>query len=213
MPLPLLAIAALAGSAIKGISGAVQKNRAHGLLNDLGDSPNESIPDEVYQNQAQAKLNANVGLPSEQYNQAMKNLQRQQLMQLKQANDRRGGLAVLAGGQQNYDDSLLKLDVANSQARLQNQKTLYGINNNIAGWKDKVWGNNVRDKWNRKYQYAMSLLGAGNQNFTSGIDGVIGAGLEYAGGQNGGGQSNGDIVKGISKMPRLGYNPTLASYK
>ena len=67
----------------------------------------------------------------------------------------------------------------NANARLKNQNTLYGINNQVAGWKDKVWRNNVADKWNRKYQYGQSLVGAGNQNLTGGIDQLAAGGLMY----------------------------------
>ena len=36
--------------------------------------------------------------------------------------------------------------------------------------KTNLGKNNVRDKYNRDYNYAMSLRGAGNQNFTGGLD-------------------------------------------
>ena len=171
---------ALVGGGIKLISGLSQKNKGNQLLNQIGDSPTMAIPNEVLQNQQQAQLNANSGLPSEQYKQAMQNIQRQQATQLSRANDRRGGLAVLASGQDAANQGLLNLDVANANARLKNQNTLYGINNNVASWKNKVWQNNVKDPWNRKYQYGMSLLGAGNQNVTTGADQIGAGGISAA---------------------------------
>jgi hypothetical protein len=82
------------------------------------------------------------------------------------------------------NDAVLNLDVANAKARLQNQNTLFGVNSNVANWKNRQWQNNVKDKWDRKYQYGMSLIGAGNQNATTGINQVAGAGLGFA--SNGG---------------------------
>ena len=169
-----LSAAAEAAKAVTGLLnfgvGVSQRHKGRKLLKQIGEAPLESIPQEVMQNQQMAQLAANTGLPSEQYAMAMKNLQRQQMIQLNRANDRRGGLSVLAGGQQASNDALLDLDVSNANARIQNQKTLYGINNNVASWKDKIWQNNINNPWQRKYQYGMGLLGIGNQNFTSGID-------------------------------------------
>ena len=196
MPLPLLAAAGIAqgvGGLIKLFSGNSQKNQGQRLLDQIGDSPNEVVPEEVLQNQRMAQTRAKLGLPSEQYAQAMQNIQRQQLGQLKGANDRRGGLAALSGIGQGYNDSMLKLDVQNANARMNNEKTLYGINNQVGNWKDKIWGNNVRDKWNRKYSYGMSLKGMGNQNFMSGLNQTIaGAGQALIGikSKNGGSSSS-----------------------
>lgn len=187
---------AVVGAGTKIAQSAAQKKKAKSLLAANGDQPIEQIPEAALQNQRQATLGANVGMPSEQYNQAQKNLQRQQSIILSRANDKRGGLALLAGTEQGYNDSIDKLNVADAQARIQNQKTLYGINNNIANWQNKTWQNNVNDKWQRQNTYAMSLLGIGNQNQANGIDQ-----LESAAGQsanaylrnnnNGGGSRNG----------------------
>ena len=178
---PWGAAASAAGGLINLGVGISQRHKGKKMLKDLGEAPIESIPNEVLQNQKMAQLRANTGLPSEQYNAAMKNLQRNQMMVLRAGQDRRGGLALVGGSQQGLDDSTLKLDVANANARMQNERTLYGINNQVGNWRDKVWQNNVNNVWNRKYQYANSLLGAGNQNATTGIDQIAGAGALYGG--------------------------------
>jgi len=194
---PWGAIATGIGGLTKLFGGNSQKGEGRRLLKEIGDSPDEAVPNEVLQNQRMATLRAATGLPSEQYNQAMKNLQRQQLMALRGASDRRGGLSLLAGNQQAYNDALLNLDVANAKARINNENTLYKINQNVAGWKDKVWGNNVRDKWNRKYKYGMSLLGAGNQNASNGTDQLLAGGVSALSGLKFGGKKkapSGDFV-------------------
>lgn len=155
--------ASILGGVIKGLVGGGQRRKGRKLLDSL-QYPEEKIPTEITDA-------ANTGLPSEQYNQAMRNIQRQQLTALKSSQDRRGGLSVIPTIQQGTNDATLNLDVANANARQQNQFRL-------AGWKDKVWQNNVKDKYNRDYAYGMGLLGQGNQNLYNGIDqGIAGAGM------------------------------------
>lgn len=161
--------------------GIAQRSKGKKLLKQIGEAPDMPIPNEVLQNQKMAQLRANTGLPSEQYNNAMKNLQRNQLIALRSGQDRRGGLSLVSGSQQGMDDATLKLDVADANARMQNEKTLYGVNNLVGNWRNRQWQNNIGDKWNRKYQYAQSLLGAGNQNATTGVNQLVGAGALYAG--------------------------------
>lgn len=185
---PWGAIAGAAGGLLNFGVGIAQRAKGKKLLNNLGESPVEQIPNEILQNQKTAQLNANIGLPSEQYNNAMKNLQRNQMIALRGAQDRRGGLSILAGSQQAMGDGTLKLDVADANARMQNQKVAYGINNTVGNWRDKVWQNNVNNPYMRKFQYANSLLGIGNQNVTTGIDQLAGAGALYGG--SGGFRSN-----------------------
>lgn len=131
--------------------GLAQRAEGKKMLKRLGEAPTEYIPNEVLQNQNMAQLRANTGLPSEQYNQAMKNLQRNQLIALRGGQDRKAGLSLVGSGQQMMDDATLRLDTANANARMQNEKTLYGINNQVGGWKDKVWQNNVNNPYMRKY--------------------------------------------------------------
>jgi len=187
---PWGAIAGGVSGLINAVVGAGQKRKGRKMLKQIGDSPNMNIPNEVLQNQKIAQLRANTGLPQEQYNQAMKNLQRNQMTALSGARDRRGGLSILAATQQNMDDGTLNLDVADAKARIGNENTLYGINNNVANWKQKQWQNNVSDKWNRKYSYAMSLLGAGNQNFSSGLNQLASSGISYLSGVGNNKQDN-----------------------
>lgn len=162
-------IGAVAGGLLSGITGLIQKHKANALLSQTK-RPTYSIPNEVLQNQKQAELNANTGLPSEQYQQAMKNINRQQNQALQRATDRRGGLLAVAGTQQAGNDAALKLDVANAQARLNNQRTLYGVNNQVAAYRDKAFNINELQPYQQQYNYAMGLLGSGNQNLMSGID-------------------------------------------
>ncbi len=199
--------AGVASAAItaKVVTGIKQKRDAKKKLKEIGESPTEAIPNEVLQNQKMAQLRANTGLPSEQYNQAMKNLQRNQMMALSQGRDRGAGLSLVSKSQQLMDDGTLKLDVANANAKMQNERNLYGVNNAVAGWKDKVWQNNSKNPWDRKYQYAMSLLGAGNQNLASAFDQGAAAGGSFANSMSGGGGGGGNSGGG-SNWGLTGYS-------
>lgn len=173
-------IGAVAGGLISGITGLFQKKKANKLLASL-QRPQYVIPNEVLQNQKQAELNSRQGLPSEQYNQGMQNIARQQNTALQRATDRRGGLLAVAGTQQLGNDASLNLDVANANARLKNQNTLYGINNQVAGYRDKAFQINQMQPYQQNYNYAMGLLGSGNQNLVSGIDKVASGALMSTG--------------------------------
>lgn len=150
--------AKLIGGIFKGIAGGKQKREGRRILRD-NPAPEYQIPGEITTAAAE-------GLPSQQYEQAMKNIQRQQLTAIKSAQDRRGGLASIGKIQDNTNNATLGLDVADAQARQQNQLRL-------AQYRDKAWDWNKRQKFERNYSYGMNLLGAGNQNVAAGFDQAV----------------------------------------
>jgi len=84
------------GTATSLIVGGTQKRKAKKELAKLNaDKPIETMPEEIKQSQELANLRAKTGLPSEQYNMAQKNIQRQQQRALRGAADRKMGLAML----------------------------------------------------------------------------------------------------------------------
>lgn len=183
-----LAFAQLGAGIIKSGIGLLQRHEGKKLMKGL-QYPTEALPTEVIENQNAARQQAATGLPSEQYANAMKNIQRQQLMALRGAHDRRGGLGILPGIQQVTNDATLNLDAQDAQLKLANQRQLMNVNNQAANWKSQLFDRNVRDKYNRDYDYAMSLIGSGNQNFASGLDSAASGGLGFIGGGGGIGRS------------------------
>ena len=171
----------IAGGLLSGVTGFFQRRQAKKALSKLI-RPQYEIPNEILENQKKAEMAANEGLPSAQYNQAMQNIQRQQNRALTAASDRRGGLMALPGLQQQANDTQLNLDVKNAEQRLKNQQQLYGINSQVAGYRDKAWNINKMQPYERDYQYYQNLLGAGNQNLLGGADKLLGgAGLLVSG--------------------------------
>lgn len=183
------------GGLIKGIVGSGQKRKGNNLLNSL-QFPTEQLPDEIKQNQIAAQQQAATGLPSEQYANAMKNIQRNQLFAIQNAHKLRGGLGSVAGIQQSTNDADLNLDAKDASMLLANKQNLQNVNNQVAGWKSRLFNNNVRQKYNQDYNYAQSLIGSGNTNLFGGIDqGVAGAGMVAKGlfGKNNNSYSSGWI--------------------
>jgi hypothetical protein len=149
--------------------GIVQGGKANRLLNSLK-YPDQQIPQEVLANQKMAQMNALTGLPSEQYKQVSQNIQRNTNNAIAQAADRRAGIGTIGAIQGSANDAAASLGVADAQARQANQRTLYGINSEVGRWRDQVWRNNVKDKYDRDYNYGMSLKGSANQNIDNGVD-------------------------------------------
>lgn len=181
-------------------SGAHQKSKAKKELAKLNEEePVEKIPQEIMQNQELASLRSKTGLPSEQYNMAMKNIQRQQARTLRAANDRRMGLNVLSSVDDNAQRAIGNIDAQNAIARQNNEKVSMDVNNQVGNWKRGVYDRNVRQVWNRNFDYNMGLLGSGNQN----IQNSIASGLNLAGSlasslnQSGNTNTNSSWVNGL----------------
>lgn len=182
MPASLIGGGAEALSGLVGdIAGGIQRRKGNNILNSLA-YPEESIPTAELTNVANATQMANQGLPSAQYNQAMQNIQRQQMAALTEAQSRRSALDALPTIEANASNATLGLDVANAKQRVANQLNLQDVNKDYAGWQDRIWDNNVKQKYISNYNYAMGLIGSGNQNQSNAIDkGIAGAGLGIAG--------------------------------
>lgn len=177
----------IAGGLVSGVTGFFQRRKAKRELAKL-QRPTYEIPNEVMQNQKMAQQAANEGLPSEQYNQAMQGIQRQQSAALNAAGGRRGALMSLPGIQQQSNDQTLNLNVKNAQARMNNQQQLYGINSQVAGYRDKAFNLNKLEPYKEDKNYYMNLLAAGDQNLLGGVDKILGGAGSMIGGGGAGGK-------------------------
>lgn len=202
-------IGSLAGSLVSGLFGSSQKRQGNQILAN-NPYPTYNIPGEIYQNKNLAQQIAGQGLPAEQYEQAMKNIQRQQGTAIAGLQGRRsavGGIGKIVGA---GNDASLNLASRDAQQRLANQQVLMKANQNLGSYEDKSFQWNQANKYNQNREYAMSLLGAGNQNIAGGIDKGI-AGLSYLGaGLFGKGRGNysgfgGDLPIGGNSNPNY-YN-------
>lgn len=164
-----------AGGALIGLaSGLFGKKKANNILKD-NPYPTEPLPAEIQANQQIAEGAATQGLPSEQYQQAQKNIQRNQAAAVSAASTSPGGAVRNAGAiQQMSNDATGNLDAQNAEARRQNTGQLLNVNSQAASWKDKLFDWNSRQKYIQNYNYGMGLLGQSNQNLISGADKLLG---------------------------------------
>lgn len=200
MAFPLFAAANVASGLISGITGLSQQHKARKMLDKL-QFPTETMPAEYIENQNLARQQAATGLPSEQYTKAMRDIQRSQLLALRSANDRRGGLGVLPGLTQSTNDATLNLNAQDAAMRLANQRNLMNVNNQVAGVKRSLFDVNQRAKYKQDYGYAMGLLGAGGQNLTTGLGNLATGGLSLFGGGMGGGNRGGGGYADVTLRP------------
>jgi hypothetical protein len=177
---------------LSGITGFSQRSQGKKLLAQ-NPYPTEQMPTEVLQNQQMAQQMAQQGMPSAQYQQAQKDIQRQQVQALNAATDRRGGLDAIGAIQEGSNQAAGQLNAQDAAMRTQNRLNLQNVNNQVAGWKDKLFDWNQRNKYLQNYRYGMSLIGAGNANIMGGADkligGLVGAGAAGAFGSGAGGSA------------------------
>lgn len=202
-------IGGAAGAAVGLTAGLIQKSKADKLLK-KNPFPTEALPNEELANEQIARGAATQGLPSEEYAQAQKNIQRNQAAQLTTAQTAPGGAVRNIGAiQQNSNDANANLTAQSAEMRRQNTAQLLGVNNQVASYRDKLFDWNGKQKFATNYNYAMGLVGQGNQNVMSGIDKAIGTTTgAAAAGLFGGNSSANNSTSGPSANY---YNPGLAS--
>lgn len=169
MPLPLLAAASLISGGISALTGASQRRKANKMI-DNNPFPEQQIPQAILDNANLAKMYASRGLPSEQYQKAQRDIQRNANRAIQTATDRRGGLGMIGNIQQASNDANLNLNVADANALRQNQQRQMQQNNVLGQWQNNVWDWNKRQKYIQTAASARALLGAGNANLNQGLD-------------------------------------------
>lgn len=184
------AVANTSSGLLSGAVGFFQRRKAKKMLKNLN-QPVYDIPNEVLENKRRAEMAANEGMPSQQYTNAMRNFQRNQTSALSASLDRRSALMALPKIQQQSNDAMSNLDAQDAIMRQQNQRALYGINSQVAQYRDKAFDINKMQPYQRDYGYAMGLLGAGNQNLLSGADRLLAGGGQFIDSLSGGGSSSG----------------------
>jgi hypothetical protein len=189
-------IGGVAGAGYGLVSGLFQKKKANALLKQ-NPYPTQSIPVDELANQQQAERMADEGTPSAQYQQAQKNIQRNQAAAIAAQQDRRLGGANAGAIQAQTNDATGNLDAQSALTRRQNQLNLQTVNSGVADARQKAFDWNGKGKYLQNYQYGMSLLGQGNANIVSGADKLLGSFTQGAAsgafnGNGGGGAYSGD---------------------
>ncbi len=143
--------------------------------------PTYEIPQEIQQNLTQAQADALQGLPEEQRQMFLSNIERGNASALSQIGSRSGGLAGVAAVNQNANDSYGKLLAMDSQARMANKDKLYGMRQNLADYKDQAWQVNKLNPYYEATASNNAMIGAGMQNVSQGFQqGNQGGGADFS---------------------------------
>lgn len=179
MPIPLAALAGgaqILGGAIQGVTSIFQNAKARRLAKE-NVRPTYQIPTEINANLRMAKSRANQGLSPQAYGNALNNIWRTRNAGLSALRDRRSGLAGISKLGQVTNDATLRLDIADANERKDNERFLMGQNQIMAGYKDKAFDWNQRQKFVENADAIRGLYGASRQNFAAGINNIAGGGI------------------------------------
>lgn len=134
-------------------ANAIQKNLK---------SPTDVIPPEFYQNREIAKQMAQVGLPQQQYNNNLNNINQTQAGALasisRSANPGAGIASIVRQGDQQKNT----LDAEDAQARQNNQRYFIQQNSALGTRKDQQEQTNVFDPYTRDFNQMQAYRGAAN---------------------------------------------------
>jgi len=167
--------------------------------------PEYEIPPEIAQNMSAAQLQALEGLPAEQKQQYVENIQRGTQQAMGSLTDRGLGVAGAAGIFQQQSDAYRNLLGMDVQARQQAQGNLADARLTMAGYREKQQQINEFQPYQQDYLAAQAQMGAGMQNIGLGFGATINTGsqimqnqadlaqleAQYGGGASGGGASGG----------------------
>jgi len=163
---------------LQGVAGLFQKAKANKMLKSLKD-PGYNIPGEYEKNLAISESMAKTGMPTEQYNQALTNIQRGTQAGTRQLSRMSNPFAAIQGLSRGQQEAGLNLDVANANARRQNILGAMGARRELAGQKlaqQQYSQQSYMDKVNQ----ANALKGAGAQNMFGGFRNIASIGQAAA---------------------------------
>lgn len=152
----------LGTAAIGFFKGRKQKREGQALLKQ---TEGREIPEAALENKRIATQMSQEGMPSQQYELAKRNIDRNNVSAILASNNRRGGLGLIPRILAGTNDAYLRLDANNANIQNQNKRTLMGVNSQIGGYQNQ--------KYQGDYNYAQSLIGAGNDNQNNALDTAI----------------------------------------
>jgi hypothetical protein len=127
------------------------------------------IPQEVIANLTQAQVQALEGMPEEQRNLFLQDMQRSQQQAVRGLSDRRAGIAGIPQLYQGELDSLNRLAMEDSRMRLQNLNNLTAQRAEMGRQRDTQFQLNEYEPFLNKMRMAEGLIGSGMQNAMGGI--------------------------------------------
>lgn len=170
-------VAAGLGQTIYGMSQA--KNLAE-------NRPIYKIPEEIYKNMSQAERLAYEGLPEEQRQEFIQELDRQMSLSISASSDRKAGIGAIASTAQRANDATMKLLSVDTQQRMANIRNVFNMRNKMAQYEEKAFNINFLQPYQQDMQAAQQFQAAGLQNIFNATQNVSmleaeGIGLNFRG--------------------------------
>jgi hypothetical protein len=161
-----------------GLAGVQYAMNRRNAKKDEKNRPEYQIPSEIQANMTQAEQMAMQGLPEEQKQQYINNLQRSQAFSMNQASSRKAGLAGLAAVNQQGIDAYGDLMSKDAQARQQNQKLAMEQRGVMADYKDQAFQLNKLNPYYEKIASREAANGALMQNLGNSLPGLAGGAVD-----------------------------------
>ncbi len=159
------------GTLIGGVAGAgLGVYQAYGNQGD--DRPTYHIPDEVKQNLTAAQQRALEGLPEEQKQLFLSNLQRGTAYGLKELGNRKAGLSGVAAINQQNNDAIAGLMSADASARSANQKDLMAARSEMGQYQDQSFQINSLSPYYENQAQDQAQQGANTQNIMNSVGNI-----------------------------------------
>jgi hypothetical protein len=205
----------LGNASFQGTQAALELYNAYRLNKKLkGMDDTYRIPTEIGQNLSEANQRALQGLPQEQKQEYLNNLQRSNTYSLSSLGDLNAGLRGVAGANEQFNQGNENLLAQDSAARVNNQNAVYGFRQNMADYKDMAWKHNVDNPYwavsNKKDAY-FTAAGRDASKASNNLAGAFGG--KSAGDSNEGiGNTNIPYNKGYGSQPTTTTQPYNYSY-
>ena len=178
MPLPILAIAALAAAGVKAYIGARQQARAKKLAAQ-NTRPDFDIQKEYFTNRDLAANAAQSGLPQATLNYATQNMDRALGSNNSAVLQAGGGPNAIGANYDQYNQGQLGLAATDAQARASNINRLMQANNDLASQRTMAWSLNKQQPYLNRAAEAAQLRATGTQNINSAINEGVSAAANY----------------------------------
>lgn len=200
MALPLIPLA-IAGQAAYGL---FQKAKGNKLARNLV-RPIQTVQNEFIENAANAENMSRVGMPTQQYNNSLNNIQRNTNAGLRMSSRLGGGnIASIVRAQ---NDATMGVDAQDANTRIANQRFAINQKGILGAQKQAAFDWNQKGSYLEKLAEAQSLKGAGTQNIGGAMNTAAQMGIMSQ-------MENPDESTGF-KLPKLGNlfrrKPTLGS--
>lgn len=152
-----------------------QEKKADDLQKSLK-NPIDQIPQEFYQNRELARQMAEIGMPSQQYNNNVNNINQNQATAISAAQKTNNPSSAIAAITRQSNQAKGKLDAEDAQARQNNQRYFIQENSQLGKRKDEQEQANVFDPYTRDFNQMQAYRGSAQ----TGLNNLLNSGLSYA---------------------------------